>query len=154
MKAKKQYLTAQGLAELKKEYDDLVHKKRPEVVAQLTTAREMGDLSENAQYQAARDELSFMDDRISELEELLKQVSVIDDSKKITGVVTLGSTVTVTNGKEEKYRIVGEWEADPRKKKISDQSPLGKALLGKKIGEKAVVSAPSGKIEYTIKAIE
>ncbi len=154
MKAKKQYLTAQGLAELKKEYDDLVHKKRPEVVSQLTTAREMGDLSENAQYQAARDELSFMDDRISELEELLKQVSVIDDSKKTTGVVSVGSTVTVTNGKEEKYRIVGEWEADPRKKKISDQSPLGKALLGKKIGEKAVVAAPSGKIEYTIKAIE
>lgn len=154
MNKKKHFVTKQGLIDLQKEYDELVQKRRPEVVTQLAEAREQGDLSENAQYQAAREELSFLDDRIAELQELLKQVSVIDDSSAHTGVVVVGSRVVVNNGKkDEEYMIVGEWEANPKEKKISDSSPLGSALIGKKVGDAAVVTAPSGKITYTIKQI-
>ena len=154
MNKKKHFVTKQGLVDLQQEHDELVSKRRPEIVTQLAEAREQGDLSENAQYQAAREELSFLDDRIAELEELLKKVSIIDDSLAKNGVVVIGSKVVVNNGKkDEEYRIVGEWEANPKEKKISDSSPLGSALLGKKVGESAVVSAPSGKITFLIKQI-
>jgi transcription elongation factor GreA len=154
MLRKKQFLTKKGLADLKQEYDELMTKKRPEVVSQLADAREQGDLSENAQYQAAREELSFLDDRIEELEELLKQVAVIDDSSTQDGTVKVGSRIVINNGKkDEEYMIVGEWEANPKEKKISDISPLGSVLLGKKLGESVVVTAPSGHITYTIKKI-
>ena len=102
---------------------------------------------------AAREELSFIDGRIDELEELLKQVSLIEEGAGTRGgyLVELGSKVTLKiDGKEEVYRVVGEWEADPAEKKISHESPLGKALLGKKIGESVEVEAPAGKINYTI----
>lgn len=151
---KKQFLTKKGFADLKQEYDELMNKKRPEIVSQLADAREQGDLSENAQYQAAREELSFLDDRIEELEELLKQVAVIDDSSTQDGTVKVGSRIIINNGKkDEEYMIVGEWEANPKEKKISDISPLGSVLLGKKLGESVVVSAPSGHITYVIKKI-
>lgn len=154
MLRKKQFLTKKGLADLKQEYDELMTKKRPEIVSQLADAREQGDLSENAQYQAAREELSFLDDRIEELEELLKQVAVIDDSSTQDGTVKVGSRIIINNGKkDEEYMIVGEWEANPKEKKISDISPLGSVLLGKKLGESVVVTAPSGHITYTIKKI-
>lgn len=154
MLRKKQFLTKKGLADLKQEYDELMNKKRPEIVSQLADAREQGDLSENAQYQAAREELSFLDDRIEELEELLKQVAVIDDSSTQDGTVKVGSRIVINNGKkDEEYMIVGEWEANPKEKKISDISPLGSVLLGKKLGESVVVTAPSGHITYTIKKI-
>lgn len=154
MNKKKHFVTKQGFLDLQKEYDDLVHKRRPAVVTQLSEAREQGDLSENAQYQAAREELSFLDDRISELEDLLKQVSVIDDSSAKKGTIVVGSRVVVNNGKkDEEYMIVGEWEANPKEKKISDSSPLGSALIGKKVGDSAVVTAPSREITYLIKQI-
>lgn len=153
---KKIYLTKEGLEELKAEYQDLSKKKRPEVVIRLAAARDQGDLSENAEYAAARDELSFIDGRIDELEELLRQVELIEEPKKGSKtVVSLGSTVTVHLGKkQEDFTVVGEWEADPAEKKISDQSPLGKALMGKAIGEKIEVEAPAGKIFYTIVAVK
>jgi len=115
----------------------------------------MGDLSENAEYTAAREELSFIDGRIDELEELLKQVVMINENAKNTNhIVKLGSKVTVNiKGKKESFMVVGEWEADPTEKKISHESPLGKALLGKKVGEAVEVEAPAGKIHYSIVSV-
>src|SRR3989344_7569645 len=128
MKYKKIYLTKEGLEELKKEYEELVKAKRPVVLERVSQARNMGDLSENAEYVAARDELSFIDGRIDELEGLLKQVVLIEGDKNKTGKkksVDLGSKVTLyVNGKKEDFMVVGEWEADPKEKKISHESPL------------------------------
>lgn len=154
MEDKKIYLTKEGLDELKKEYEELTKVKRPVILERVSQARNMGDLSENAEYVAAREELSFIDGRIDELEELLKQVVIITNGNKKSGkknVVALGSTVTLhVGGKKEMFMVVGEWEADPKEKKISHQSPLGKALIGKTVGEKVQVEAPAGKITYTI----
>ncbi len=151
---KKIYLTKEGLAELKKEYDELVNKKRPEVLARVTQARNMGDLSENAEYVASREELTFIDGRIDELEIILKQAVIIRDVKSSNHAVKLGSTVTLhVNGKKEVFTVVGEWEADPTNKKISHESPLGKVLIGKRVGEKVQVEAPAGKITYSVVSI-
>ncbi len=152
---KKIYLTKDGLEELKKEHDELSKIKRPEVLERVSQARSMGDLSENAEYTAAREELSFIDGRIDELEELLKQVVMINENAKNTNhIVKLGSKVTVNiKGKKESFMVVGEWEADPTEKKISHESPLGKALLGKKVGEAVEVEAPAGKIHYSIVSV-
>lgn len=152
MDTKKIYLTREGLEELKKEYEALTKTKRPGVLNRVSQARSMGDLSENAEYTVAREELSFIDGRIDELEELLKQVVLINNNHSST--IKLGSTVKVNTGSvKEEFSVVGEWEADPKEKKISHESPLGKALLGKKVGEKVEVEAPAGKIIYTIEAI-
>lgn len=153
MDTKKIYLTEEGLVQLRHEYDDLAKVKRTEVLERLTQARSMGDLSENAEYTAARDELSFIDGRIEEIEDLLKQVSIIHDDAPKSGKkkIQLGSSVVLHHhNKEEAYTVVGEWEADPMEKKISHESPLGKALLGKGIGEAVEVEAPAGKILYKI----
>ena len=154
MDNKKIYLTKQGLAELKKEYAELTSIKRPDVLSRVSQARNMGDLSENAEYVASREELSFIDGRIDELEELLKQAIIIREGKSSGHAVKLGSTVTLhAKGKKETFTLVGEWEADPKDKKISHESPLGKALIGKKVGEKVEVEAPAGKISYSIVSI-
>ena len=154
---KKIYLTSEGLEELKKEFEELSKVKRPEIVNRVSQARDMGDLSENAEYSAAREELSFIDGRIDELEELLKQATVIKEEKRTSGnqVIALGSKVSLKlDNKKEDYTVVGEWEADPTAKKISHESPLGKALLGRAVGDVAEVEAPAGKILYTIVAIK
>ncbi|MBI2034658.1 MAG: transcription elongation factor GreA [Candidatus Levybacteria bacterium] len=152
MDNKKIYLTKEGLADLQKEHDELTKVKRPSILSRVTAARDMGDLAENAEYTASREELGLIDGRIEELEDLLKRAAIIDGhagGKHKT--IALGSTVTVkVDGKKEIFMLVGEWEADPMEKKISHESPLGKALLGKKIGEKVEVEAPAGKIMYTI----
>lgn len=155
MDAKKIYLTREGLGDLKKEFEELSRVKRPDVLTRVSQARDMGDLSENAEYVAAREELSFIDGRIDELEELLRQAVLIDGAHKNSSkVVKLGSTVTLTvKGKKEIFTVVGEWEADPKEKKISHESPLGKALIGKKVGEKIQVEAPAGKISYSILSV-
>ena len=152
MDSKKIYLTKEGLEELKGEYEELTKKKRPDVLERVSQARSMGDLSENAEYVAAREELSFIDGRIDELEELIKQAVLIEEGHAKAGkIVELGSTVIVhIKGKKEEFTVVGEWEADPHDKKISHESPLGKALLGKKVGEKVEVDAPAGTVVYTI----
>jgi transcription elongation factor GreA len=146
-------LTKEGLNELKKEYDELVHEKRPAAVVRLSAARDLGDLSENSEYAAAKQDLSFIDGRILELEEILHAAKVITSHKK--GQVDVGCKVTLhIDGKKEVFTVVGEWEADPNEKKISHESPLGKALMGKKVGEKVEVEAPAGRILYKILHIE
>ncbi len=154
MNAKKIYLTKKGFEDLKKEYDEVLNKRRPEVVERLSAAREMGDLSENAEYTAAREELAFIDGRIEELEELIKQAELISDGNHTTQSVGLGSQVVIKIGaKQETFTVVGEWEADPTEKKISHESPLGKALLGKNVGTEIEVEAPAGKMLYKIVSI-
>lgn len=158
MDVKKIYLTKEGLEALKKEYEELTKKKRPEILDMVSQSRNQGDLSENAEYQASREELSFIDGRIDELEEMLKQVVVIEDNgpkSKGKKTVDLGATVTLHVGaKKIVYKVVGEWEADPAQQKISHESPLGKALMGKEVGEKIEVEAPAGKVSYTIVSVE
>lgn len=146
-------LTKEGLAELQAEYEDLLNVKRPIAVKRLSDARDLGDLSENSEYTAAKQDLSFMDGRIAELEEILHNATVVTTHTKSS--VGVGSTVTVhINGKKERFIVVGEWEADPMQKKISHESPLGKALIGKKVGEQIEVDAPAGKILYKVVSIE
>jgi len=150
MDKKQFYVTQKGLEDLKSELNNLQKKKRAEVVDRVANARSMGDLSENSEYHAAKEELSLVDGRIEELEEIIKKVQVIkeDGGAKVIG---LGSQVTIkVNNKEEVFSLVGEWEADPHQKKISHESPLGKALIGKKPGDKVEVEAPAGKIAYHI----
>ncbi len=147
-------VTQLGLEALKKEYDELLKVKRPLIVERLANARSQGDLTENSDYQNANDELDFLDGRIAELEDVLRNAVVVNDVAGNDGV-SVGTKVTVkTNGTQKTYHIVGEWEADPAKLKISHASPLGQALLGKKLGEKVEVNAPAGKIVYEILSIE
>jgi len=149
MDSKKIYLTKEGLEELKREHEELTKVKRPEILNRVSAARNMGDLSENAEYTVAREELSFIDGRIDELDELLKQAVIISNNHSNT--IKLGSTVKVnTNDGKEVFTLVGEWEADPKERKISHESPLGKALLGKKIGNIIEVDVPAGKKVYKI----
>lgn len=146
-------ITREGLDELKREYGDLMNKKRPDLVSRLATARGQGDLAENSEYTAARQDLSFIDGRIAELEKLIHDAKVVATHSK--SKVDVGCKVTLNvHGKKEIFTIVGEWEADPMQKKISNSSPLGKALLGRKIGEEVQVEAPAGKIAYKVLQIE
>lgn len=146
-------LTKQGQLELQVEYKDLVGNKRPAAVGRLSDARDLGDLSENSEYASAKQDLTFIDGRIAELEDILHGAKVITSHQK--GLVNVGCKVTIhMNGKKDVFHVVGEWEADPASKKISHSSPLGKALMGKKVGETAQVEAPAGKILYEIIEIE
>jgi transcription elongation factor GreA len=156
MDTKSIYVTRDGLLELKHELEELSKVKRPSVLERVSQARSMGDLAENSEYTAAREELSLIDGRIEELSEIIKRASLIEENHKggKKALVQLGSVVTLSvNGKKEKFNLVGEWEADPKAKKISHESPLGKALIGKSIGEKVEVEAPVGKVTYTIVSI-
>jgi transcription elongation factor GreA len=146
-------LTKEGLEALKSELIELRDVKRPNLVDRLANARSQGDLSENSDYQSAKEELEFLDGRIEELEQVIKTAIVVPTTK--AGGIDVGTKVTVkANGSKVVFNIVGEWEADPMNKKISHESPLGKALVGKKIGEVVEVEAPAGKVEYQILDIE
>jgi transcription elongation factor GreA len=146
------HLTAEGLQALKDELQELTTTKRHEIAGRLKEAKADGDLSENAMYDAARDEQSFVEGRISEIEHILKHATVI--SNKGNGTVSLGSKVHVELEEgEQQYVIVGSTEANPDEGKISDQSPIGKALLGRKPGDEVHVDVPSGTIVYRIKHI-
>lgn len=150
---KKVHFTQEGFEELKLELLDLKDNKRTKTVERVARARDFGDLSENSEYHQARDELSFIDGRIEELEDLMNKAEVIDGKKK-RETVGVGCNVTVhANGKTHTYTIVGEWEADPKEKKISYESPLGKALVGKKVGQEVEIEVPAGKVVYKIKKI-
>jgi transcription elongation factor GreA len=147
-------LTKEGLETLKIELGELRDVKRPKLVDRLANARSQGDLSENSDYQSAKEELEFLDGRIDELEEVVKTAAVITSGSK-NGVSGVGTKVTVkVNGEKTVFSIVGEWEADPINRKISHESPLGMALVGKRVGEKVEVEAPAGKLQYEILAIE
>lgn len=150
----KQYLTQERLDELKAELEALKSSKRLEVANRLKQAKEYGDLSENSEYAEAREEQANVEGRIFELEELLKNVEIIT---KLSGgsTVEVGSTVIVKKGdKTAKYNIVGSYEANPMEGRISDESPLGKAFLGKKIGDVVNVTTPGGTAKYEILKIE
>jgi len=143
-------ITKQGLTSLEKELDELTNDKRPKLVERLAFARTQGDLAENSDYQNAKDELEFLDGRITELEDVLKKAVVVHSNSK-SGQVSFGTKVTVkANGKELFFEIVGEWEADPANRRISHTSPLGQALVGKKVGDEVEVEAPVGKLTYKI----
>ena len=147
-------LTKQGLDGLNAELIDLRDVKRPKLVERLSYARSQGDLSENSDYQSAKEELEFLDGRIDELTEVVKTAQVVSTNAKSSGV-GVGTKVTVKiNGSKIVFDIVGEWEADPVNKKISHESPLGQALSGKKVGDKVEVEAPAGKIQYEVVAVE
>ena len=147
-------LTKTGFEKLKQELEELKTKKKEEVLTRLNQARSMGDLSENSAYSSAKEELNLVEGRIFELEEILKNAQIVEENQDKT-TVQLGSSVVVEiNGKKEKFEIVGEFEADPLTKKISHTSPIGKALVGKKIGEWVEVDVPAGKIRYRIVEIQ
>ena len=149
-------LTQGGLDELKEELRILVEEKLPAVISRIAIARDHGDLSENAEYHSARDEQQLLQARIDEIETILSKSTVASNTTSHTNV-GLGSTVTIqkTGGKKTKtVTLVGEFEADPEKNKISTASPLGKALAGKKKGDEAKVAAPAGEMLYTIIAIK
>lgn len=151
----KVYLTKEGLDNLKKDYTSLVEVKRPVAVERLANARNAGDLAENSDYASAKQDLAYIDGRISELEEVLSKVTLIEEDNSKHSEVGLGCKVTVeVNKQEHVFHLVGEWEANPIEKKISHDSPLGKALMGKKVGEQVEVDAPAGKVTYKILEIE
>jgi transcription elongation factor GreA len=148
---KKQFhLTQQGVEELKKELNELVG-LRSEIANRIKTAREFGDLSENMEYSAARQDQERNEARISEIEHILSNVQVITAPKN-DNKVTLGSIVKLksTTGKTKEFQVVGTVEADPLNGKISDESPIGQALMGKKVGEKIEIKTPAETTSYTI----
>lgn len=148
-----QYMSQEKIEELKSELNNLREKKTPELAKRIDEARQMGDLSENAEYHAAREDMSWAHTRIKELEHLLENAEVISQTNK-GGVVQVGSLITVSaNGKTKEYTIVGPQEADPANGKISNESPLGSAFLGGKKGDKVSVNLPMGTQEYTIEKI-
>jgi len=147
---KKVQLTQEGYQLLKKELDSLKKEKLPLAIDKLQKARSMGDLKENNAYSSARDELSLMEGRVQEIEEILKNVEVINQSLN-ANEISIGAHVTIeVEGNREQFHIVGEYEADPMNKKVSHTSPIGQALIGKKIGDTVQVEIPSGKIIYKI----
>lgn len=149
------YLTKEGLEKLRQELDVLVHVRRKEIAARIQEAKELGDLSENAEYQEAKNEQAFNEGRIEELEATLRNVKVIDDGRaKSNGTVQVGSTVQADNGNHHTLHIVGSNEADPLHGKISNESPLGQSLLGKKAGDQVTISTPKGQVTYTITKVE
>lgn len=149
----KTYLTEDGFKKLKEELEYLKTAKRQEIARRIQEAKELGDLSENAEYSAAKDAKAETEVRVSEIEQLLKDATIIEEPKKI-GVVQVGSTITVDNGSgSRQYTIVGRNEANPAEGKISNESPLGAAFLGKKTSDKVSVNTPKGTIIYKIKSI-
>lgn len=155
MEAKKNLLTREGLKKYEDELHDLKVVKRKEVAEKIKEAREQGDLSENAEYDAAKDEQRDIEARIEELEKILKNVEVVDmeDDNHDLEKVSFGLVVKVKDnefGDEMEFKIVGATEANSLKGKISNESPLGKALLGAKKGQEVAVEAPAGMIHYTI----
>lgn len=147
------YLTAEGLQELKTELDELINVRRIDLAQRLHTAIKQGDLSENADYILAKEEQGFLEGRILDIQQKLRDAVVITESNSADGVVRLGSHVTVVEegfDDREEYHIVGMTEADPTKGRISHQSPLGKALLGKKEKDTVSYRAPAGEISFKI----
>lgn len=150
-------LTQTGLDELKAELHELVKNKLPKIIERVANAREQGDLSENADYQSARDEQAIVQARVIEIEEIIAKAKVVSTKKAGGSQVAMGSIVTLTQGNNAKklvFTVVGEFEADPENGKISSVSPVGKAIFGKKKGDSVVVKAPAGELTYKITEIK
>jgi transcription elongation factor GreA len=150
------YLTPEGALKLKAELDELKGPKRDEMAKRLRSAIQMGDLSENADYHKAKEDQAFMEGRIQELEYLLKNAKIIDSTGLPTDTIQVGSHVTVQEDDfpEEVFYLVGAKEADPRNGKISNESPIGQALLGHQVGDLVTASTPGGDIKLKIIRIE
>lgn len=151
----KTYLTAEGAEELRRELDQLVTVRRPALAEKLAEAVSQGDLKENADYHDAKEQQAFIEGRIKYLENILRSAVIIENSGK-TDVVSLGSEVTILEdgtSEEETYTIVGAAEANPHAGKISNESPIGSALLGRKVGEKVRVKTPGGEVTFKVKRI-
>ena len=149
------YLTQEGLDNLKKELDNLINVRRPENVQAIKEARSLGDLSENAEYDAARNEQAEIEARIKQLEKMLENVSIITDVS--TDSVGIGNTVSikyVDDDEEDEYKIVGSQEADPFESKISNESPIAQALFNHKVGDVVTVDSPNGAYQVEIVAIQ
>lgn len=155
MKQKEFFLTSEGYLELETELNYLKTDKRNEVLNSLKEARALGDLSENAEYDSAREEQAKLEARIKEVEYILEHATIIDDAQTEKDKVTIGSTVSLqydVDDEVEEYRIVGSQEADPFNNKISNESPIAMAILGKKVGDMAEVDSPNG--TYKVKIVK
>ena len=153
MADKELLVSPEGLKKLEAELEHLTTVRRREVAERIKTAREFGDISENSEYEDAKNEQAFIEGRIQNLEKMLRQARVVDSGNQDPNVIHIGSAVTVRDLEEnelEDYVIVGATEADPMKNRISTESPVGKALMGAKVGDQVEVSAPVGKIRFEI----
>lgn len=152
VRQKSVYVTAAGLADAKEELSELEKIRRPEIADRIQKAREFGDITENSEYDAAMEEQAIVEKRISELQETLKSAKVIADIAK-SDFVVIGSTVVIEmDGEVDEFMIVGSVEANPSKKRISNESPVGSALLGAKVGEAVEVATPI--VRYKCKVLE
>lgn len=150
-------MTAEGKEKLQAELKNLKLVKRPEVIERIKVARSFGDLSENSEYDAAKDEQSHLEDRIAQVEEMLKYAQVVDAESVDPNEVSVGKTITYTEvgtDDPETYTIVGSDESDPLNGKISNDSPIAQALLGKKKGETVSITTPGGKFDVVINEVE
>ncbi|MGA8942128.1 MAG: transcription elongation factor GreA [Thermoactinomyces sp.] len=154
---KEVFLTQEGLEKVKQELEQLRTQKRQEVAQRLKEAIAQGDLSENSEYDAAKEEQAFVESRIITLENMIRNAKIIDGLNQDKNVVNVGSKVTIQeqpDGDKETYTIVGSAESDPSSFKISNESPIGKELIGKRVGEIVNVSTPSGTIQFKIVKID
>ena len=153
----KTLLTEQGYIDLKQELENLINVKRPENIKAIKDARALGDLSENAEYDAARNEQAEIEGRIQQLEKLLEHVEIISEDAKSNGKVNIGNTVAIKYVDDpddiEEYKIVGSQEADPFACKISNESPIARALMNRKVGDVVDVESPNGVYQIEITAI-
>ena len=156
MADKKNIMTYAGLKKLQDELQDLKVNQRREIAQKIKEAREQGDLSENAEYDAAKDEQRDIEARIEEIEQILKNAEVVDEDEVDLDVVNIGCLVRVLDieyNEEEEYKLVGSSEASSLQNKISNESPFGKALIGAKVGEVVEVEAPAGVVKYKVLSI-
>jgi transcription elongation factor GreA len=153
--AKDIVLTAEGYEELKKRYEHLTTEGRREVAERIKEARDFGDISENSEYDDAKNEQAKIEDEIAELEQQLREATIVEKADLKVGVVAIGSTVSVkgARNKEMKFKLVGSAEADPDLNRLSNESPIGRAVLGGKKGDKVDVVTPKGTVKYEITAI-
>lgn len=150
---KSYYMTEEGKKKLEDELEFLKTDRRQEVVERIKIARDFGDLSENSEYDAAKDEQAFVESRIAQVESMIRNAVIIEDDNSNPDVVGLGKSVTfieLPDGEEETYRIVGSAEADPFEGKISNDSPMAQAIIGKESGDQVSVPTPGGDIEVKI----
>lgn len=155
--AKQIVLTDEGLKKLEEELEQLKTEKRKEIAEKIKVALSFGDLSENSEYDEAKNEQAMVEARIAQIEAMLKNVKLIDDDEITTEAVTLGAKVLVLDvefNENLEYQIVGSTEADPDHNRISDESPVGRALIGHKVGETVSVEAPGGMIDFRILEIK
>ncbi|WP_181350577.1 transcription elongation factor GreA [Thalassobacillus sp. CUG 92003] len=154
---KSYYMTEEGQKKLEEELHHLKTERRKEVVERIKVARGFGDLSENSEYDAAKDEQAFVESRIQHVENMIRNAVIIENDNENPDMVSLGKTVTfqeLPDGDEESYVIVGSAEADPFEGKISNDSPMAQSLLGHEVGERLVVATPGGEIEVKIVNVE